>query len=112
MTEQKICSLTAENFEAALQDNELVLIEFWAHWCTPCEHMEGIFSELQQTMGDRVRFYRVDADTEVDVSECFNILTLPTILLFHNKKLVERTVGPKSKRVLTDLIEKHCGLDS
>ena len=100
-----IPALQPEAFENALHASRVVVIEFWASWCTPCEKMHAIFSQLAAEMENRAAFFRMNADECRALVERLNIVTLPTTVIFCDGVEAERTTGPKAKPVLRSLVE-------
>lgn len=94
--------LTLSVFEELKQTNKLVLIDFWATWCPPCKVMSPIFKALA---GDpdmsEIEFYECDVDKEPEVSQIFNISSIPTFPLVKfdkgdfdlNKNIVDKFIG-------------------
>lgn len=98
-------SLTEADYARSILGPGVVLVEFFAHWCTPCEAMRATLVELASEMAGAARFYRVDADACGALSQQLGIVTLPTTLIYRDGRLIERTTGPKARHVLKALIE-------
>ena len=102
--------LTAENFESTVQDNEIVLVDFWADWCGPCKRFAPIYDEASGRYDDVV-FAKVDTEDARDLSAALEIQSIPTIMGFKSGQLVFRQAGMLSGKQLDSVIEQIRDLD-
>lgn len=84
-----------------------VLIDFWAEWCGPCRIMGGRLNEIDSELQDKAVIGKVNIDDEKMLSESYNIQTIPTLMVFHNGKIVEEFIGLTSKERLKNSLEKY-----
>ena len=99
--------ITNENFNKEVIENKgFTLVDFWAPWCGPCKMLSPVLDELEQEMGDKVVFGKVNVDDNMELSTEYGIMNIPTILFFKNGELVERNVGVATKSKLKEMIEK------
>lgn len=99
--------LTLENFDATvLQADRLVVVDFWAPWCGPCKVMSPIVDELASEM-EQVIVGKVNVDEVPDLARQYNILSIPTFLIFKGGQVVEQFSGSMPKDMLRDKIAKH-----
>lgn len=102
----KPLKLKIENFKDVISSNKLVIVDFWAEWCGPCKFMEPIIDELARKY-ENVVFGKVNVDEEPVLTQNFNIMSIPTFIIFKNGKPQEVIVGARSKRDLEAIISKY-----
>ncbi len=99
--------ITSANFDSTvLQASGIVVIDFWAPWCGPCKVMSPIVDELASEL-DSVTVAKVNVDEEQELARQYNILSIPTFLVFKSGQVVEQFSGSMSKDALKERIEKH-----
>lgn len=101
----KVIEITNNEFENKINSNGKVLVDCYATWCGPCKMLSPIIDELSEEITD-CTFYKLDVDNANDVAVKYNIMSIPTILLFKEGKLIDQIVGFRSKEELKDWIER------
>ena len=92
-----ITVLTKENFPMeANRPGQKVLIDFWASWCGPCRMLSPIVDEVAEERGD-IKVGKVNVDEQPELAGQFDVMSIPTLLVFENGKLVNRAVGARPK---------------
>lgn len=93
-----ILELTNNNFENQIKNtNKLILIDFWAAWCNPCQILAPIIEELDQEYKDRVIITKVNVDNNQNIAQKYEIRSIPTLLFFKHGKLLDTVVGVLTK---------------
>ena len=100
-------TLNQDSFDTTvLQSKKLVFIDFWAPWCGPCRVMGPIIEELAGEMPD-VLVAKVNVDDEPDLAQQYNILSIPTFMMFKGGQVVDQFSGTMNKETLRSRIEQH-----
>lgn len=79
-----------------------VLVDFWAEWCGPCKMIAPILEEIAEEQGDAVTIAKLNVDEAGDIARRFEVMSIPTLILFQNGEPVKRIVGAKPKQALLD----------
>ena len=99
--------ITDTNFDETLKTNKLVLVDFWAGWCGPCRALAPTIEELSQEYSGKVLVGKLDVDSNPKTAECFQVFSIPTIILFKNGVEIERMVGLVAKKSLEAVLQKN-----
>lgn len=103
MAELKI---TRENFEnEVMKSNIPVLIDFWAPWCGPCRMMGPIIEQLAEEYEGKAKVGKVNVDEEDELSQAFGVMSIPTIVLVKDGKVVKQAVGARPKAEVEAMLQ-------
>jgi len=96
-------SLTETTFDEEIGAAPVpVLVEFWAEWCGPCKALAPVLEEIATEQGDRLRVYKVNSDDHPALGARYEVMSVPTLLVFDEGRLVKRMVGARGKRHLLE----------
>ena len=83
----------------------LVMVDFWAVWCGPCQMVAPIVDELAVEYKDKVKVMKLNTDENPEVAGKYQVMSIPTILIFKNGQPVERLVGAMPKRKFKEVLD-------
>ena len=102
-------TITSDNFKNIINENEVVLIDFWAPWCGPCRMLAPTIEELELEYQGKAIIGKIDTDNNQEFTKAFGIRSIPTILIFKDGKEVEKLTGAYPKADLVEKIDKLLG---
>ncbi len=103
-----ILTLTDATFdEQVASATTPVLVDFWAEWCGPCKMIAPILSEIATEQSGRVTIAKVNVDENPDIARRFDVMSIPTLILFKDGEVSHRTVGAKGKSQLMTELDRH-----
>ena len=102
-------NLTDANFDTeVLQSNVPVLVDFWAPWCGPCQMMGPIIDEISGEYTDeKAKVGKVNVDESQAVAGKYQVMSIPTFLVFKGGEVVDKMVGGVPKEKLKEMLDKH-----
>ena len=102
--------LTNENFESTVNNNPMVIVDFWAPWCGPCRGFAPVYEKASETHTDVV-FAKVNTDEQQELAGAFGIRSIPTLMLFRDKVILFQQAGALPGNALEQVITQAKALD-
>ncbi len=100
--------LTDANFkQEVLENDKVVLVDFWAPWCGPCQMMGPILEELSEEVGDNFKIAKLNVDENPATAGEYGIMSIPALKIFKNGSVVKEFVGVQDKNTLMEEL-KNC----
>lgn len=98
-----------QNFQSDVlgEKEKPVLVDFWAVWCHPCKIQGPIIDEVAVAIGDEAKVGKMEVDESPVTAQKFNILSIPTLVIFKNGEMVWQGVGVHQKQAILDELKKH-----
>ena len=98
--------LNDNNFKQEIQKRKVVLVDFYATWCGPCQMQAEVLERLSTSRSLEFDIAKVNVDNAMDVSREYNIDSIPTLMLFVDNKLVRKVVGLTTEEEILNMIEE------
>ena len=102
--------VTDGDFQAEVLDSDRpVVVDFWAPWCAPCRIVGPIIDDLAEQHGERVKFLKLNVDENLQTQSRYNVLSIPTVILFERGEPQETVIGARSKSHYESAWERWLG---
>jgi len=108
MTAQNVVTITDNNFtEEVINSDQPVLVDFWAAWCGPCQMLGPVVDQIAEELSGKIKVGKLNVDENRATASQYGIMSIPTLLMFKDGKVVEKIVGALPKQVLMSKIEAY-----
>jgi thioredoxin len=102
--------LTKENFNQTIEDNDVVIVDFWAPWCGPCRMFAPTFEAVSEQYPNVV-FAKLNTEDQQDIAAAFNIRSIPTLTVFREKVIIFSQAGMLPKSQFEQVVQKSLEVD-
>jgi len=103
----KPVEITDAKFKETIQNHPLVAVDCWAPWCGPCQMVAPVIEKMARDYAGRILFGKLNVDENREVATQYQIMGIPTLLVFKNAKLVDRIVGAMPRQILEPKITRY-----
>ena len=105
---EKIETLTDATFDEHVKSSDVpVLVDFWAEWCGPCKMISPVLEEIAEEQAGKVKIVKLNIDDNLDVTRRFDVMSIPTLILFKDGEPQVRLIGAKPKGALLEEISAY-----
>ena len=102
-------NLNNQHFNQAMNEKKVILVDYWAPWCSYCRRIAPAYEKIAEEQGGRLIVAKVNIDEEPLLAQQQNIEVIPTLILYKDGKLVDSVVAPTSKAAIETFIQKNLG---
>jgi thioredoxin 1 len=105
-----IAELNEATFDEEVRSSDLaVVVEFWAEWCPPCKMIAPVLDSIAVEFADSLRVYKINSDDNPELSRRYDVMSIPTILVFTDGEMTKRMVGARSRTRLLEELADYLG---
>jgi thioredoxin 1 len=105
---EKIVTLSDATFDEHVKASDVpVLVDFWAEWCGPCKMISPVLEEIAEEQAGKIQIGKLNIDDNLDVTRRFEVMSIPTLILFKDGEPVSRLIGAKPKGQLLEEIAPY-----
>lgn len=105
-----VIELSEENFEETINNNDFVIVDFWAQWCGPCKSFAPTYEKISAEFPDIV-FGKVNTEEEQGIAGHFQIRSIPTLMMFREQIIIYSEAGALPEMAFKDIVERASDLD-
>ncbi|TAL64072.1 MAG: thioredoxin [Legionella sp.] len=103
-------TLSSPQFEALINDNQLVFIDFWAEWCAPCKQFSKVYEQVAEEF-PQIKFAKVNIEQEQELAELFEIRSIPHLMVFKEGIVIYSDAGSMPESTLKELVQQAINVD-
>lgn len=104
--DMSVVTITENNFkDEVLNSEKPVLVDFWASWCGPCRMVSPIVDEIAQESNGTYKVGKINVDEQPDLAAQFNVMSIPTLMVFRSGSVAQSAVGVHSKQDILGMID-------
>lgn len=107
LTLSKPVEVTDATFKETIQNHALVVVDCWAPWCGPCQMVAPVIEAMARAYAGRILFGKLSVDENMEIATQYEVMSIPTLLVFKNAKLVDRIVGAMPRQMLEPKITRY-----
>jgi len=101
-------AFTEENFQKEVLESDIpVVVDFWAVWCGPCKMLTPTLDQIAAEFEGKAKVGKVNVDENQQLAAQYGIMSIPTVMIFKDGKVVEQFIGVQPKGVYVDALQKH-----
>lgn len=101
-------TISGENFDSEVLSGSMpVLVDFWAVWCGPCKILTPVVDELHSEYDGKAKICKINVDECQELAAKYNVMSIPTVIIFKSGKIVEQFIGVQPKSVYSEALNKH-----
>ncbi len=98
---------TKDTFDAALNSGKLMMVDFWASWCGPCQMLGPVIEELAGKYAGKAEVGKVNVDDEQELAIRYGVMNIPTVIFFKDGRELDRVVGVMPPETFTGILDKN-----
>jgi thioredoxin 1 len=105
-----VIELSEENFEETINNNDFVIVDFWAQWCGPCKSFAPTYEKISEDFPDII-FGKVNTEEQQGIAGHFQIRSIPTLMMFREQIIIYSEAGALPETAFKDIVERASDLD-